>query len=392
MVISRNSFFSYCYIIIVTVMYGFYFTKLDIEGSLHDLLLILALLSAFASIVFDKYYTKSVIRIVGIILLGLLVYFSSHETLLIMMILLAIMAKNVDYHNMIKLIFYIRLTMFCFVMLCVLIGYIDIEKITVSKGIYGDVIGYGFGYTHPNIFAEEILYLITLYLCLKNERLKSINLIVLVIIDSITYCVTGAKTACGLLLLLVAVLFIYKKNNNEKLYKIYSKFSLVMSLVLPLVSILFPVLFMFSSGKLQTFLYLLNGKINQRISNSTMLFYSFPITLFGKIIDLDYIKMQYGYNVIDSGYVYLLFNFGIIGFILIVFLYFYSIKKLIQKKQVVYLSVIMITLSLATMENVLRAPFVNFCMIFWWEALSETFSKVDNKLLKFNRHGRKYDS
>ena len=63
MVVSRTSFFSYCYIILVTIMYGFSLTELDIQGSIHDIILILALLCAFAAIMFDKYYTKSIVKL-----------------------------------------------------------------------------------------------------------------------------------------------------------------------------------------------------------------------------------------------------------------------------------------------------------------------------------------
>lgn len=391
MVVSRTSFFSYCYIILVTIMYGFSLTELDIQGSIHDIILILALLCAFAAIMFDKYYTKSIVKTIGIILLGFLVYFSSHETLLIIMLIMAIMVKNIGYNKALKLVFNIRLVMFLIVVFCILIGYLDVGKVIVSKGIYGSVIGYGVGYSHPNNFAEEIFYLSTLYLCIKNEKIKSSNLFILLIIDCITYWITGAKTACILFLILICVLFIYKKINNERLYKVYSKFCIAVSLILPIISIVFPIMLVFSSGKLRNILSLLNGKLNQRLSNATMLFYSFPITLFGKIIDLNYLKKQYGYNVVDNGYVFLFFNFGVIGFILVVFLYYFAIKKLIKKRQVVYFSVIVITLCLATMENILRAPFVNFCMFFWWEVLSETFSKVDNKLLQYTKRGEKND-
>jgi len=391
MVVSRTSFFSYCYIILVTIMYGFSLTELDIQGSIHDIILIFALLSAFSAIMFDKYYTKSIVKTIGIVLLGFLVYFSSHETLLIIMLIMAIMVKNIGYNKALKLVFNIRLVMFLIVVFCILIGYLDVGKVVVSKGIYGSVIGYGVGYSHPNNFAEEILYLSTLYLCIKNEKIKSLNLLILLIIDCITYLITGAKTACILLLMLICVLFIYKKIDNERLYKVYSKFCIAVSLILPIISIVFPIMLIISSGKLRNILYLLNGKLNQRLSNATMLFYSFPITLFGKIIDLNYLKKQYGYNVVDNGYVFLFFNFGVIGFILVVFLYYFAIKKLIKKRQVVYFSVIVITLCLATMENILRAPFMNFCMFFWWEVLSETFSKVDNKLLQYTKRGEKND-
>lgn len=386
MVVSKSVFFSYCYIILVTVLYGFSFTKLDIEGGMHDFLLILALISAIAAIACDNYYANSFLKMVVIALLGMLVYFSSHETLLIIMIFFAIMIKNVGYYKALNLIFKIRLIMFFIIIFCVLIGYLDIGRISVSKGIYGNFEGYGFGYSHPNNLAQEIFYLSTLYLCIKNEKIKNINLFFLLIIDCITYLLTGSKSVCILLILFVFILFAYKNFNDKNIYKKYSRFCLILSILLPILSVAFPILFINSTGKIRKFLYLLNGKINQRISNSTMLFYSFPITLFGKIINLKYLKIKYGYNVVDNGYTFLLFNFGIVGFLLVIYLYYCTMKIFIQKNQVVYFSVITMILCLATMENVLRAPFMNFCMIFWWEAISKTFSKFDDI------GGRKNDS
>lgn len=133
MVVSRTSFFSYCYIILVTIMYGFSLTELDIQGSIHDIILIFALLSAFSAIMFDKYYTKSIVKTIGIVLLGFLVYFSSHETLLIIMLIMAIMVKNIGYNKALKLVFNIRLVMFLIVVFCILIGYLDVGKVVVSK-------------------------------------------------------------------------------------------------------------------------------------------------------------------------------------------------------------------------------------------------------------------
>lgn len=384
MSINIKKFFSYCYIALITFMYGFYFTNLNFEGSVHDALLALAILSAFISIIIDKYYTESFFKLAVVASLGLLVYISSGETLLVLMLLLALMIKNVNYHSAFSLIFLIRFIMFIIVILCVMVGYLDVGKITVSKGIYGTFNGYGLGYNHPNNFAQEIFYLSTLYLCIKNENIKSIELFFLLIIDCITYMITGSKTVCILFLLLILLLYLYKTYNNSNIYKLYSKFSLYSSLVLPTMSIIFPILFIHSTGKIRNFLYLLNGKLNQRLSNSTMLFYSFPVTLFGKIIDLDYLKRRYGYNVVDNGYTFLLFNFGIVGYILIIYLYYSTMKILIQKKQIVYFSVVLMMLCLAIMENVLRAPFMNFCMIFWWESLSESLSK-------FKKYGGKND-
>lgn len=375
MYLSKKTFLAYSYFIIVTCMYGFSFTKLDITGGLHDVLLISSLLIASLSFVVDAYSSKMFSRLIIIGVLSLLVYFSSHETLYILMVWSAIMIKDIGYDKALKIIFYIRLIMFAIVLICVLFGIIGIEKTTVSKGLYGQVVAYGLGYSHPNNLGQEIFYLSTLFLCIKNEKIKNQHFIYLIIIDIITYAITGSKTPCSLLLILILILFVFKNFSKQRLYTIYSKVCLTLSVILPIFGTVLPVIMLNSSGKLRQIIYLLNGKLNQRISNSSMMYRSFPITLFGKIIDLEYLKKHFGYNVVDNGYTFALFNFGIIGFGLMALLYFLSIKILIKKKQVVYFSVITMTLCFAIMENILRAMYMNFCMLFWWEVISIGFLK-----------------
>lgn len=61
-------------------------------------------------------------------------------------------------------------------------------------------------------------------------------------------------------------------------------------------------LYVSSTGAIQRLIYTLNGYFNGRFMNASNMFVSFPITPFGKIINLDYLQRIYGYDVVDNGY------------------------------------------------------------------------------------------
>lgn len=358
------------YFSIITLMYGFCFTPLDITGAMHDILLYTAVLLA-CIVLIDNYNFVVFVKMVGVLLLSFFVFMSSHETIFIIMILSAFMIKNISYQKIFKMIFFERFIMLVIVLLYVLIDVINIGKIEVSKGIYGQVVAYSMGYFHPNNFAQEVFYLSTLYLCKKNGRLRNWDYGLILLMDVVTYLITRSKTACILIVIIIGTLYYINNFTDKKRYKIFSNLYLVLCVVIPLIGIASPAIILQATDRIQRIVYYSNAHLNQRISNAAMLYLSFPLTLFGKIIDLDYLKMRFGYNVVDNGYVYSLFNFGVIGFGLMITLYLIALKELLKQREVVYVTVIVATLCYAYMENILRAMYMNFCVLFWWEAISK---------------------
>lgn len=381
---------AYTFYMLVAFMYGFTYTQFEITGVFHDI--ILSLLFIIAALVFitDAWIEKSLIKTFIIASISAFVYLSSHETIFVVMFLSAVMIKNTGYKKAFEIMFFVRMMMLFLILMALLMNITEFKTFVVAKGIYGSEIAYSLGYIHPNNLAQEIFYLISLFLCIKNEKLKEKDFLILLVVDIITYMITKSKTACILIFIVLfciyimqnilkrkKIIFTYeekwiKKNSLEKAYKTVCMF---LCCIVPMMGVFLPILFLKSSGKLQQIIWLLNGRLNNRLSNATMLLNSFQIPLFGKIIDLEFLKQKYGYNVVDNGYIYALFNFGIIGFTLIIVLYIISVKKLIEKNQMVYVTVITATLCLAFMENILRAMFMNFCMLFWWEVISSIVKK-----------------
>lgn len=365
--ITREKLPAILFFIVAEFMYSFELTYLRLPNIIYNVLLGITFLLFIASVVNSQWTVEEIIKVIIILVVGILVYFSSKESLYLTLIFSAIVMNNLSYKEASKTIFITRLITTMFIIFLSIIGLLPLNKMVVSKGIFGVATGYGLGYIHPNNLAQAIFVLCCLYLCINYDSLTFKKIMGIIVVDIINYGVTKSKTSCFILFFICLLLLLKRKSFIIKLFR---KLSIPYLIIIGGVSILGPMLYTYSTGKIQSIMYVLNGYLNGRFVNASNMFLSFPITLFGKIINLDYLQRMYGYNVVDNGYVFLLFDYGIVGFTLIMFLYLYSIKKLIKKDLLVFLLVIIGFLSLAMMENVIRAMFMNFTMIFWYEFIN----------------------
>ncbi|WP_155889592.1 hypothetical protein [Ligilactobacillus equi] len=124
-----------------------------------------------------------------------------------------------------------------------------------------------------------------------------------------------------------------------------------------------------STGVVRSISFELNGLLNGRLSNASHLYELFNLTSFGEIVNDVALKQRFGYGVVDNGYSFALFNYGIVGLTLIMLLYLISVRNLLKQGHFVYVIVILMFLTLGISENIIRAPYMNFTMIFWYEAI-----------------------
>lgn len=383
---------SACFFILVELMYGFTYTSLDITGFFHDILLYTALLMAMISLFFRNWETKQLIRTSIMMIIGILVYLIAHETIYIVMILAAILVGDIGYKKTLKIIFMVRLPMLLLVLLCTLLGVFPVGLVMVTKGSYGKVAAYSLGYLHPNVLGQEIYFLCSLYICIRNKNIKKPELLGILAIDIITYLVTRSKTACALIALFSLTAFFYKKLerffSRHKL--LIGRILVIVGVILPVVSILGAYIYPHVSGSLQYILYRLNSTLNGRLANGAIMFIRFPLTMFGMLIDLTTLSRFYSYFIVDNSYIFSLFNFGLIPFSVLIYLYLYSLYRLIQRGEYLYAVNLFLFLMCAVSENVLRAMFVNFSILFCHE-----FFAKENQLDKFKlflsggKNGRK---
>lgn len=382
-----NELFTSVFFILVTLMYSFENTYIEIPNLLHDTMLYTAILLAFVSILHSKYNIKDLILICMVCLLSLLVYISSHESIYLVMILAGLVMRNVDYRSVFKKIFWVRLFLYICIICLAIIGILPIGEMSIPKGVWGITTGFGLGYEHPNNLAQNFFMIVALYICIRKDRLNHINFGIVILLDLIMYLVSKSKTSCILVFLLCIItwIFLYGKRTGVWTKKIISIISIPILFCGGLIGIVIPYLYANLSGTIEKFFYLLNGRMNGRLSNATILFSTLNLTWFGKIIDQDLLAQKYSYSIVDNGYAFALFDFGVVGFIVIFILYFLTIRRLKEKREYIYLIVVLAFCIMALFENILRAMFVNFAVIFWNEAFTLTQNRQLKKVYKFNQ-------
>lgn len=387
---------SLCFFILIEIMYGFSFTPLDFTGILHDVLLYSALFMAAMSLLLRHRWNAMLLLKVCITLgTGVLVYVLANETLFLIMMLATLLAGDVGYPKILKSIFFVRLSMLFIVLLSTAVGIFPVGLVVVTKGAFGTEIAYSLGYTHPNGLGQEIYFLCSLYVCFRNNKIKKSEILVILILDLVAYFVTKSKTACILTAMMVLFAWFYQsiKNVIEKNKKILTRLLLGVGVLFPIASIGGSYAYTNATGKLRYVLYYLNTILNGRLSNGSIMFVRFPLKLFGMQIDLSSLSRFYSYFIVDNGYIFSLFNFGLIPFTLLVFMYLYSLLRLMKGGNYIYAANLFLFLMCVVSENIMRAMFVNFSVIFCYEIYAEdTILDKAIQTAMGGKYGRKKNS
>lgn len=359
---------AYVFFIFIELMYGFELTYIKLPSVIYNAFLYICILSFIWAVSISKWTLQEAIKVVFLLSIALGVYISSKESLYFILVFSAIIIKCISYKNALITIFITRLIILIAIISLSLLGVIPLNEMQVAKGVQGFTTGYGLGFIHPNDLAQAIFIVEVIYLCIRKNKIDIKDKLGLFIIILINYLITKSRTILFISLFILLMLII--KNTNY-FNKIINYFSLLGYPIIIIISLAIPYLYNEATGMLQHVAFLFNGILSGRFSNASMLFHNFPITLFGKIVNTDLLQSIYGYNVVDNGYVFLLFNYGVIGSVVILFLYFYSMKRLVKQEEYVYLTIVFSFLLLGMMENVIRSVAINFTMIFWYEFISK---------------------
>lgn len=372
---ERNSkIFAVFFFILIEVMYGFELTFIRIPNGIYTILLYASVFCFICAVSMTKWTVSEAMRAIFMLIIALAVYISSKESLYLLLMFAAIIMHCIDYKKALTTIFVMRLIILIIVITLSLFSVIPVNQMIVSKGASGLATGYGLGYIHPNNLAQAVFILCIIYFCIKKKKINIQNWSIFLIVTLINYFVTKSRTIFILSIFVLVELIIQNKKMGQKVLK-YGAIPLY--IVVVLISLIIPYLYNEATGFLQRVAFTLNGILSGRFSDASMLFQRFPITLFGKIVNTNILQYFYGYNVVDNGYVFLLFNYGIIGSFIILFMYFYTIKRLIKQKEYIYLIAILSFLILGMMENAIRTVAVNFTMIFWYEFVRGHYKNIE---------------
>ena len=316
-----------------------------------------------------RYTIKDIVWILFLLLFALITAWKNNPVLLIAVMSAIIFSKS-QSKSIFKLIFWERIILNVFRSSLSLTGVIQ-NKVQVAKsGQY--VTGYGLGFNNPNDLAVEIGMLILLYVCVKESSLTLKNIFVIIVITAMTYRLTLCRTfllmmpiAIGLL---IGIKYLEKLKFFINLYTFISIASLGIGFI---VSIGIPYVMNLGIGNLRPLIVLLNNLTSDRFMNASRVMLHYPITLFGGVGDFDILKTIYNYSIVDNGYIRLLYGSGIVGTIIVAFIYIKTITTLASEKRFYWMVPVIVFILWGISENVLCSLHWNFSILLWGVILEE---------------------
>lgn len=371
---SNKKIFAYCFLTVVSLQYAFINTGWEISGLISTLFTGGAVALFLVWMFLQKYSIKSFTVRITFLLIAVLTYIATGETVFLIMLMTAMIFTSVDYKKAFRYLLNIRVLLLLVVIFASLVGILNINAISIVKGgTTSAVVGYGLGYNHPNQLGCTVCVLFLMYACYKNEKIKYRNIALIGVIELIAYIVTKNRTGAFISALLVIALLLYKnKVASKRFINILEKSGKWIMPLCALLALGLPLMMASVSGRAKVVLYAINGIIGSRFTHSARVFENYSVPLFGGVIDFDKLQTLYQYSIVDNGYLRLIYNFGIVGFAVFMVLYFLTVRKLIRKKEYIYIIAIILMSLMGITENVLRSFALNFTVAFWCELMTRT--------------------
>lgn len=289
----------------------------------------------------DRHTNKELVLATIVSVIGIIVSYESGDYFtLLPLVLLIISVKNIDVNRVLK-IWLIEIT--CLV-LFVFISY--------KLGIIGDAnlwvrddgtLRYSLGYTYSTFGANYLLYITIFYIYIRKNKITYIEILLLLLTNTYIYNLTNTKAAFFYSIVCVLLAAIIKICNIDKQINWLNKYSILVSAIIAILAS-----YMYRYGFV--FLDELNKILTGRLYLGSSGFDEFRITLFGQKITWinqqeDFSQLLYNY--VDSSYLNILFNYGVVLLSVIIVGYYFLAKMNISKN--IYYTAMILCISLHSM-------------------------------------------
>lgn len=276
----------------------------------------------FSAIIKGKYKFRDLILMFGVVCVFLLGYASTGyaEFLKAMMIIIAL--KDVNYKELFNSMYQILLASILLTVILYIMGVSDagVQRRGASA----------FGYAQANSVGY-VLMTLTLLTIVRKNKIDSRNKLVLALLNLVGFIIADSRT--GFYLACVALLF-----SNDKMYsfikkkQVIQKFLAILPMILLGVTLFTAVLYQGNS-----YIQKIDGLFSSRIAMNSYILKKIGISLFGHPFEYHgeviYNPVTQGwshYLTIDSAYMCLIIEFGLLITIVIGIAYYKLIRKLLK--------------------------------------------------------------
>ena len=315
------------------------FKKLSIYDPLYKASIIAACLMLVVKFFIDTHTKKEIISYSAFLVVGLAVTINvGSYYVLLPIILLLISLRNIDIEKIIK-IWVIEIII---MMLIVALSY--------YQGILGEsprlslrsdgFIRRSLGYEYSTFSANYFLHLSVFYIYMRKNKIRLLELIVMVLISSYLFTITDTNSAYIFNIVVIVLAFLIRFNKRNKPISIINKYIVPFSVLLVGVS-----LYIYRSG--MEIGDELNKLLTGRLSLGSDAWDIYGITLLGQkirwIVENEWLS-QLRYDYVDSSYLNILFSYGLIVVIFIII--GYSIVGSLEVSNNIYYSLMILIIAL----------------------------------------------
>lgn len=302
----------------------------------------------------ERYYPSELLSMLFITVVGLLDYLIGHTTTIFFTAVAICGLKNVDTNRAIKIVFWTRLICFAFMVIASSAGLIENTPLLFWRD--GVVLNrYSFGYGHPNTAHMAFAVIFMMFLYLYGTKMNVFHFCILLAASYLLYQFTYSRTGFLVTVLCIAVFICAKIPKLQKLLVYAGRY---------LYWILFAVtlatgLLYGKVGVLNPINHWLTGRIYY---NHMLLTTSFP-PLIGRPLTEAII--------IDNGYLFMLYEGGILVFLWISYYTGKVIKKAETAREYTKIALVVCFMIYAMTERFYPSISVNISLIFFGEVLFE---------------------
>jgi len=217
-------------------------TLYDLSPFIQNIIQVIVIICFFIRIAIEGLSIKEGIVKGVIIFLTFLNYRICDESGIFILAVTIMAAKNMDVKKIVKSIVIPMTVYFAIIISLYFIGYLfDIESLSfmIKKTESSYIVRHTFFYYHPNVFAEQLTWIIFMWLYLKYEKWNTLTYLIIVMFSIFLYYFPNSRTNAVILLLIIVVNLIYNKISIKKL-KLFSRnifnICLILSMVLMILS------------------------------------------------------------------------------------------------------------------------------------------------------------
>ena len=287
------------------------------ESKFYFVLLLFSVVVLFFKIIDEKYTKKELLLCFSFLLIAFLTFIVTGKPTLLLTMLCITSMKNVDVEKIFKGMFNIRCVCFIIVVSLAFIGILPNLEISMWRsGSY--VTRYSLGYGHPNNLHLSLFILISLYLYNKNETIGIVDFLIVIVSNCFIYSYSKSRTAFLLIFLMSILFWICSKYKNSKKINNFLNKTALNCLVL-LICLSFGTALMYSPDN---WIRHVDSLLNGRVAYTKYYLNNYEMTFFGtKEILID------DNALFDNGYVFLYSQYGLFGFLLIIYILYNIIKN-----------------------------------------------------------------